>query len=76
VLGQGLTLALAGALLGVLGALWVTRLMGSLLYGVSPTDPSALAAGAVGLVAVATLACYLPARRAARADPLTAIRAD
>jgi predicted permease len=76
VLGQGLTLALAGAILGLLAALWVTRLMASLLYGVSPTDPPALAAGAVVLVAVAALACYLPARRAARADPLTAIRAD
>jgi ABC-type lipoprotein release transport system permease subunit len=58
------------------GALGVTRLMSSLLFGVSPTDPATFAAVAAGLAAVATLATWLPAHRAARMDPVTALRTD
>jgi predicted permease len=76
VMREGLALTLAGASLGVLGALWATRLMRGLLFEVRPGDPLTLAGGAALLVAVSLLACYLPARRAARVDPLRAMRAD
>ena len=74
VLGQGLKLAITGAGIGLLAALALTRLMTSLLYGVSPTDPLTFAAVAALLVAVAIAACYVPARRAAAVDPLVALR--
>jgi predicted permease len=76
ILGQGLTLSVVGAITGLLCAAGLTKLLGSLLYGVSSTDP--ITFGAVGLLASATttLACYLPARRAADADPMQSLRSE
>src|SRR5271155_1111192 len=74
VLGEGLKLALIGAAIGLTAAFGLTRLMTSLLYGVSPTDPLTFAAVALLLIAVALAACYVPARRAAALDPMVALR--
>jgi putative ABC transport system permease protein len=74
VLGQGLRLALAGVVLGLAGALALTRVLSSLLYEVTCTDPMTFAGTAILLAAVALLASYLPARRAARIDPMVALR--
>ena len=74
VLRQGLALALAGAAVGFVGALIVSHLMAGLLYGVRPTDPVTFAGVAVLLIGVALLACYFPARRALRVDPLVTLR--
>jgi putative ABC transport system permease protein len=74
VLRQGLRLAVAGAAVGLACALLVSHLMAGLLYGVSPTDPLTFVGVAVLLVGVAVLACYIPARRAIRVDPLAALR--
>jgi len=73
---QGLALTGAGLALGVVGAVALTRLMASMLYGVSPVDPPTFAAVAGGLGVVALLATYVPARRAARVDPVVALRSD
>jgi predicted permease len=73
VLRQGLTLVAAGAILGVAGALVVSRFIGSLLFG-SAQDPLSFAAASLALVAVAAIASFLPARRASRVDPLVALR--
>ncbi len=74
VVGQALMLALIGVVIGLAAAFVLTRLMGSMLFGVSTTDPAILAGVSVLLVAVAALASYLPARRAAGVDPLEALR--
>jgi putative ABC transport system permease protein len=74
VLRQGLGLAITGAMVGLAGALIVSRLMAGLLYGVKPTDPLTFAGVALLLIGVALLACYIPARRALRVDPLVALR--
>ena len=76
VVGRGLMLGLAGLALGALGAVAVTRLMRGLLFGVGTTDPLAFAAAAVALMAVATAAAWVPARRAARVSPVAAMRAE
>jgi putative ABC transport system permease protein len=76
VLGQGVRLALGGIALGVVGAIASTRLMSSLLFGVSARDPFTLIVVSVVLGAVALLACYLPARRATKVDPLEALRSE
>jgi putative ABC transport system permease protein len=73
---QGLKLALAGAALGMLGALALTRLLSNLLFEVSASDPLTFASGPPLLVSVALLACYIPARRASRVDPMMALRCD
>jgi putative ABC transport system permease protein len=75
-LRQGLTLTIVGLLIGVAGALVVSRWVSSLLFGVRPTDPVSFATVALLLLAVACVASYVPARRAAAIDPMTAMRSD
>jgi len=74
VLGQGFKLILTGVVIGIAGAVAVTRVLSSLLYGVAPTDPVTLALVSGVLMVVALVASYLPARRAARVDPMVALR--
>jgi predicted permease len=74
VLGQGLRLILFGVALGIAAALALTRLLTSMLYGVSTTDPLTFIGVALLLAVVALLACYFPARKAAKVDPLIALR--
>src|SRR2546425_5833460 len=74
VIAQGMKLALAGMAIGMLAALALTRVIRSLLYGVTPTDPATFTVVSLLLVAIALLACWLPARRAARVDPMEALR--
>jgi putative ABC transport system permease protein len=74
VLGQGIRLAAIGVAIGVVAALALARLMTTLLYGVSPTDPPTFIGVATLLACVALLACYIPARRAMRVDPVIALR--
>ena len=76
ILGRGLRLALSGAAIGIAGGLALTRYLRSLLYGVTPHDPATLAAGGALMVAVAFLAAYLPARRAAGQDTAATLRAE
>ena len=73
---QGLLLAFLGLAIGVAGALWLTRLLGSLLFEVSPMDTVTFLAVESILALAATLACYAPARRATRADPISALRRE
>jgi len=74
VVGQGLKLAIIGVVIGIAGALALTRYLASLLYGVKPTDPLTFIAVTLILIAIALLACYIPARRAAKMDPMVALR--
>lgn len=76
VVREGMRVALAGAMAGIAGALLLTRLMTRMLYGVGATDGLTFAATSALLLGVAVLASYVPARRATRIDPLTALRAD
>ncbi|HJR60127.1 MAG TPA: FtsX-like permease family protein, partial [Vicinamibacterales bacterium] len=76
VLGQGVALTAAGIAVGLVAALAVTRVMRALLYDTSPTDPLTFAAVVPVLGAAALLACWVPARRATRADPIAALRSE
>jgi len=74
VMKGGIALALTGVGIGLITAFALTRLMQSVLFGVTPTDAFTFVTGAFGLIAVAALACYIPARRATKVDPLVALR--
>ena len=74
ILKNGMKLALIGVCIGLAGAFWLTRLMSSLLFGVTATDPWTFVVVALVLLCVALFACFLPARRAAKVDPLAALR--
>lgn len=74
VMGQGARMAAMGLAAGILGALVLTRLMTKLLFGVAPTDPASFVAAVLIMMAVVLLACFVPARRALRVDPMIALR--
>jgi ABC-type antimicrobial peptide transport system permease subunit len=74
VLGHGMLLAVAGTTIGLTAALALTRFLASLLFGVSSHDVIAMAAAAAALIAIALVASYIPAHRAAKVDPLIALR--
>ena len=76
IIGNGMLTTGIGLVLGVAGAVALTRLLKTLLFGVSATDPAILAGMSVLLAAVGLLACYAPARRATAVDPLTALREE
>jgi predicted permease len=76
ILGRGMALAAIGAAGGVGAALWLTRVMETLLFSVSRTDPLTFVAVPAALIVVAGLACYLPARRAMKVDPVVALRGE
>ena len=76
ILQQGLELAIAGAAVGLGCSMIVSHLMATLLYGVQPTDPFTFATVALLFIGVALLACYLPARRAMKVDPMVALKAE
>ena len=74
ILSEGMKLTLIGLTLGLLGALWLGQASSGLLFGVTPTDPLTLVVVSVLLIAVAIAACYFPARRAMKFDPIMALR--
>jgi putative ABC transport system permease protein len=74
VLSRGLLLAVMGAVIGLIASHWLTALLRDQLYGISPSDPATLAGATLTLLAVAFAACWIPARRATRVDPLVALR--
>jgi ABC-type antimicrobial peptide transport system permease subunit len=76
VVGQGLKLTLLGLTLGLIAATAATRLVASLLYGVTVTDPLTLIGGSLLMLTVAAFASWLPARRAAKVDPMAALRSE
>ena len=76
VLANGLKLAAVGTALGVLFGIALSRLLGNLLYEVSPADPVAIFATCLVAISATALACYVPAMRATRANPMLALRSD
>ena len=74
IVGEGMGLAAAGVLVGLAGAIGLSRFLESLLFEIKPSDPLTFSSGAILLAAVAFLACWLPAMRAARVDPVVALR--
>jgi ABC-type antimicrobial peptide transport system permease subunit len=76
VLRQAFAVVLGGLALGLPAAMAAARLLGGFLYGVRPLDPTILVAAGLALLAVATAAAYLPARRASRVDPMMALRCE
>jgi ABC-type antimicrobial peptide transport system permease subunit len=76
VIGQGISLALCGIVIGCLAAFGLTRVLTGLLFGVTPSDPVTFLAVPSLLLLAALLACYLPARRATKVDPVIALRHD
>jgi putative ABC transport system permease protein len=76
ILGQGMRLTLVGVAVGLLGAFAMTRLLRGLLFDVAPTDPLTYVCLAALLAVVALLACYIPARRATKVDPMVALRTE
>jgi ABC-type antimicrobial peptide transport system permease subunit len=76
VVGRGLLLAVVGGVVGIAAAAMLTGFVAKLLYGVQPTDPITFAGAAGVLLIVALIACWLPARRAAKVDPMVALRAE
>jgi putative ABC transport system permease protein len=76
IIGRAVGLAAGGAVLGLVGAAWLTRLMENLLFAISPNDPATFAIVPALLLIVTVIACYIPARRAMRVDPVTALRSE
>ncbi len=76
VVGEGMTVGLAGVVIGIAGALLLSRVLASLLFGVDVRDPRTFVAAAVALTCVAVIACVVPARRASRVDPMIALREE
>jgi ABC-type antimicrobial peptide transport system permease subunit len=74
VVGRGLLYAMSGVVIGVGASLGLTRLLRAELYGVTPTDPATFVGVAILMLLVAFVACYAPARRAARVDPMAVLR--
>jgi len=74
ILRNGMILTLAGVLLGLAGAFFLTRLLATLLFGVEPTDAATFASVSIALIVAAFVACYIPARRATKVDPLVSLR--
>jgi ABC-type antimicrobial peptide transport system permease subunit len=73
---EGLVLSMVGLVVGLVGALWVAQAGSSLLFGISPNDPLTFTTVSLSLIAVAAAACYFPARRAMRINPLVALRCE
>ena len=74
ILAEGLRLVITGVVVGIVAAFLLTRLLESMVYGVSPRDPLVFVLVSLVMIAVSLLACYVPARRASRVDPITALR--